>query len=141
MLLNLNKLAGSPAQTSQLSLSKRVPGHIKTPCTLACTLQVVRCDTYYLLTLHISGDLTITCQRCLGEFTTHYDNQTQLAWCQSDEVAEKLMAEHECLVGDSTKVDLVDIVVDELHLYGPEFHADPEECDRRIGDYLSKISN
>lgn len=80
--------------------------------------------------------LILTCQRCLGEFSYHYSNLTEVAVCDSDETAEKMMNQYDCLVS-TNQVDLQEIVTDELHLYAPEFHFDLNECDHGVDKFIS----
>lgn len=133
MMICLKTAAHQPAPTRvQLHLSERLPPHIISDCILDCEYLVQRCRDYYLLKLDVSGILTIQCQRCLGEFTHPYDNQTELAICRDEVTAENLMEQYECIASSQDEVDLASIVTDELHLYAPEKHAELIECTSKM---------
>lgn len=119
----------------RVSIHDRLPVFVKSPCELACDFQVEAHRDYYLLTLDVQGMLELTCQRCLGDFQYDYHNQSKLAVCRSEEVAEKLMASYECIVSEEGEVDLVEIITDELHLYCPEKHSELMACDVLIHQY------
>jgi len=128
MLLNLNKSINQSEQSVQVVISTRLPTHIQSPCNLTCRYDVKRADNYFLLTMAVSGELIITCQRCLQDFNYAYSNELDLAICPSDEVAEKLMSSYECVVAQSNQVDLSELICDELYLYAPQFHPNRSEC-------------
>lgn len=117
------------SRTVAIRIQERKPARVSTPCELTCVFQVEAYRDYYLLTLDVKGSMEVACQRCLANFQQDYTNQTILAVCSNDAVAETLMASHECIVAKDHQVNLVDIVADELHLYLPEKHADYSECD------------
>ncbi len=130
----------SNSQTAVLHVQERKPERAGAPCELTCVYKVENCSDYYLLTLEVSGMVEITCQRCLGAFHHDYLNQSNLAVCKDDDVAESLSARFECIVENHDKIDLMDIVSDELHLFLPERHLDIAGCDpetsRLIGDII-----
>ena len=117
-------------------LQERLPERIMRPCELTCTFHVVSYDDYYLLTLDIAGVLEVRCQRCLHGFQHDYCNQSILAVCASDTVAEGLMEHFECIVAENDQVDLLDILADELHLFSPEKHDDFTDCDTEISQLI-----
>ena len=45
-----------------------------------------------------------------------------------EELAETLMEEYECVVANHFNVNLEELIIDELHLYGPEKHMEGEPC-------------
>ncbi len=128
------KQAGS--QTVTIRVQERKPERVSAYCELTCVFKVEACSDYYLLTLDVSGALEIVCQRCLGDFKHAHINQTKLAVCANEAVAETLMASYECIVVKDYQVDLIDIVTDELHLFLPEKHPDFAGCDREISDLI-----
>lgn len=131
------KQAGS--QTVVVRIQERKPERISSPCELTCIFQVEACTDYYLLTLSVSGTLEIACQRCLGDFKHEYKNQTRLAICGSDVVANDLMASFECIVVNNYQIDLIDIVTDELYLFLPEKHPDIGGCDIEMSGLIGDI--
>ena len=131
------KQAGS--QTVVIRVQERKPERVSSPCELTCVFNVEACSDYYLLTLDASATLEITCQRCLAGFQHEHTNQTKLAICANEEVAETLMASFECIVVDNFQIDLIDIVTDELHLFLPEKHPDIAGCDLEMSGLIGDI--
>lgn len=132
MLLNLKH----SEQRQDILLEQRLPLFIKAPCQVDCAYQLQKEKGYYLLHMQVSGTLTIVCQRCLSDFTYDYANETVIALCDSDETAEKLMSDYECSVIVNGEVDLNHLILDELHLYAPQKHADLGHCDPLATNYL-----
>jgi uncharacterized protein len=116
----------------QLNLTERLPHQIISDCSLVCEYVVSRYPDYYVLTLDVTGELPMQCQRCLGEFAQPYKNHTTLAICTNESTAEKLMESYECIVSPQLEVNLNEIVTDELHLYAPEKHEELIDCTDKI---------
>ena len=132
MLVNLKTIDDLNEQQSQdIEIGARLPGHLRAPCIVHCQFDVKVFKNYYLLTLRSESLLTVICQRCLGEFSNPYKNQTELAVCDSDETAERMMHHYDCIVSDEW-VDLQALLTDELYLYSPEFHLNLELCDHEM---------
>lgn len=131
------KQAGS--QTVVVRVQERKPERVSSPCEVTCVFSVEACSDYYLLTLDVNATLEIVCQRCLGAFKHEHTNQTKLAVCANDEVAETLMTSFECIVVNHPQVDLIDIVADELHLFLPEKHPDIAGCDLEVSGLIGDI--
>ena len=127
------------SRTVQLSIQDRKPAYVTSPCEVTCEFTVEACKGYYLLTLNVSGSFEIACQRCIDDFHHHFENQTQLAVCSNDDVAETLKTSYECIVVNDYQVDLIDIVTDELHLFLPEKHPDPAECELEISGLIGEL--
>ena len=119
-----------------IKLQERLPEPIHSPCELSCDFHVVGYGDYYLLTLEVAGELTVSCQRCLQAFQHEYRNKSQLAVCVNDTVAEALMEHFECIVADDDQVDLADLLADELYLFSPEVHDDFASCDTEISQLI-----
>lgn len=126
----------SGQQRAVIKLQERLPERICNPCELTCDFRVASYDNYYLLTLDIAGPIDITCQRCLQLFPDDYYNQSKLAVCINDTVAESLMEHFECIVADDHQVDLADIVADDLHLFSPEKHYNSTDCSVEISQWI-----
>jgi uncharacterized protein len=124
-------------QQIPIVLTERLPSHVKSPCELKCQFHVEKHEEHYLLTLNVTGQVMITCQRCLSVFEYNYDNQTQVAICPNELVAEKLMSNYECIVTHSHEIELNDILTDELHLYLPEKHLNLSDCDPEMEQFMS----
>jgi uncharacterized protein len=116
-------------QTLVLHISERLPSCLCESAQVNCTFQVQSCTDFYLLSLSVKGDFTITCQRCLGNFKHALDYETQLAVCRREEMAESLMEQYDCIVSNNDQLDLLDVLTDELHLNLPEKHPDEMGCD------------
>lgn len=141
MLINLKTCAAkAEQQETKIELHERIPGHISLPCIADCCFFVDSFDNYYLMKLDIDVRLLITCQRCLHEFIHHYKNQTVLAVCNSDEMAEKLMAQYECVASHNNQIDLKELVADELYLYAPEFHLETSDCNSEVNQFINAES-
>ncbi|KTD22302.1 metal-binding, possibly nucleic acid-binding protein [Legionella lansingensis] len=137
MLINLKTLsAKAEGEHIVLELRERLPTHLISPCTVNCHFSVEKCNDYYLLHLNVESNLGIICQRCLQEFSYHYDNTSELAIVSCDEMADKLMEQFECVVADNNQVDLKELVTDELHLYIPELHAKSSDCDHNVDKFI-----
>jgi uncharacterized protein len=124
------------SQTVVLQLEKRLPDRLRAPCEVTCVFQAEAFSDYCLLTLTVSGEFTLTCQRCLGVFKQDYLNQTNLAVCVTDATANTLMADFECIVAVDNHIDLIEIVTDELNLWLPEKHSDVAACDDDIRAFI-----
>lgn len=124
MNICLKTQARQAAQQVTLIIQERLPSHIESVGPLTCKYQIELADNYYLLTLHVRGVLDIICQRCANVFRHDYDNETKLAVCANDAIAERLMEHFECIVACDNQIDLTEVVTDDLHLFSPEKHAD-----------------
>ncbi|STX28972.1 metal-binding, possibly nucleic acid-binding protein [Legionella beliardensis] len=137
MLIDLKTCAKTAEPESvQLELTERMPSRVAPPCLLSCSYAAKAMTNYFLLTLNVSGDITIECQRCLTQFLYNYNNSTTLAICDNDAQAEKLMDEYECIVTKNSLVNLVELITDELHLCSPEYHSDITKCDAEVSKFI-----
>lgn len=121
--------------TVVLALENRLPARVLNTCNISCTFQVQQASDHFLLKIETSGDVTVICQRCLDGFSYAYHNQTTLAVCPNNVIAERLMASFECIDGQET-IDLNEVVVDDLHLHLPEKHADISHCNPEINQLI-----
>ncbi|RUQ81885.1 YceD family protein [Legionella septentrionalis] len=124
------------AQSFAIRLDHRLPPHVDGVCQLVCDIQVEERNDYYLLSLQARGDVRIICQRCLTAFPFLYENQTQIAICSQDEIAERLMEQYECIVLPGSQVDLTEILIDDLYLFTPEKHENLEDCDVETRSFI-----
>ena len=136
-MLHLQELAKQGQQIETVTINERLPGFLHTPCELKVTYQVEAEDNFYLMHLRTIGELNILCQRCMQEFNFLYDNQTLIAVCRSDERAEQLLELYECIVSTNWQVDLLELIIDELHLYAPQVHPEIDDCDSEINKILT----
>lgn len=137
MLINLKISAlNSEAQHIDVEIMDRLPDFIEQPFLAHCDFTVQSSDDYYLLKLTVNSELTIVCQRCLQRFSHDYTNTTELAFFNSDELAETYINNYECIVIEEPQVDLIDLVTDEIHLYCPEMHLDHRDCDREVDQFI-----
>lgn len=137
-MLHLQEMAKQGQHVQNITVTERVPYFIVGPCELTATYSVEAEDDFYLIHLHTAGELTIICQRCLQEFVHPYENKTIIAVCRSDERAEQVLEFYECIVSSNWQVDLIELIIDELHLYVPQFHPEIEDCDDEVNDILTR---
>ncbi|CAM2891926.1 metal-binding, possibly nucleic acid-binding protein [Legionella steigerwaltii] len=135
-MLHLQEMVKHGQQTRTVILSERLPNFITTSCQLEVTYHVEAKEDFYLIHLHVKGILPIQCQRCLDEFNFPYDNMTVVAVCRNDERAEQILELYECIVSENLQVSLEDILIDELHLYAPQFHPEINDCSSEINQIL-----
>ena len=136
-MLYLQELAKQDAQQKQITVMERLPSFVAAPCQLNVGYQVEAKDDFYLIHLTVQGELTIICQRCMHEFQLSYKNPTTIAVARSDERAEQLLEQYECIVSTNWQVSLEDLVIDDLHLYAPQFHQEIKDCDQEINQFLT----
>lgn len=135
MLVNLKNFRAITPQNFTIELKERLPSYLG-PCVVNGCFSVENYANYYLMPLNVNANLTISCQRCLAEFGYHYSNETTIAICNSDEIAENLMNQYECVVSSDSHINLEDLLVDELYLYTSQFHPKAEDCDNEVGQYI-----
>lgn len=109
-------------------LQERMPTWVSAPCHLTCDLTVNAVDSYFLVTLEVFGQLTLTCLRCANEFQHEYKNLTTLAVCANDNAADALMDQYECIVQQDGRMNLKEVLTDDLYLFLPEKHLDSSLC-------------
>jgi uncharacterized protein len=136
MVINLKVAAKKGIEQSiTVDLRERLPENITGPCHLKCDYSVQSQGAYFLLTLKVSGQLALVCQRCLNEFTQAYSNETTLAVCSDDDVANQLMRNYECIVVNNAEVDIIELLTDELYLYSPLHHPEISDC-REVEQFI-----
>ena len=133
--LNTQAKQGSPGH-ADIDITERLPVYVRAPGHINCRYQVKKLDNYYLLIVDSTGDLTVVCQRCNQLFNYHYHHKTELAICDSDSMAEQLLEQMESVVIKNFKINLVDVLTDDLHLFVPEKHDDINLCHPDARDYL-----
>ncbi|KGP63923.1 metal-binding protein [Legionella norrlandica] len=136
-MIHLQELAKQGQQESEVALSERLPSFIRPVCHLKAIYHVEAKEDVYLIHLNVQGNLSIICQRCMDDFTVGYENSTVIAVCRNDERAEQLLSQYECVVSSNWQVDLNELIIDELHLYAPQFHSDFNECNSEINEILT----
>lgn len=137
-MLHLQEMVKQGSQNKTIMLQERLPNFITAPCHLHVTYQVEAKEDFYLISLHVTGELPLQCQRCLDEFNFPYDNKTVVAVCRNDERAEQILEHYECIVSANLQVNLEDVLIDELHLYAPQFHAEMSDCSNEINQILMR---
>lgn len=136
-MLHLQEMVKQGQQTKTVKLSERLPHFITSTCQLDVTYHIEVKEDFYLIHLHVKGTLPIQCQRCLDEFNFPYDNMTVVAVSRTDERAEQILEHYECIVSANLQVSLEDILIDELHLYAPQFHPNINDCSTEINQILA----
>jgi uncharacterized protein len=137
LMLHLPDSAKQAHQVKLVTLGERLPVFLSDPCHLTISYHVDANDGYYLIHMNVSGNLNITCQRCMEQFISYYNNDTTIAVCRTDERAEQLLEQYECIVASNWQIDLEELVIDELHLYAPPFHPEINDCDSEINEILT----
>lgn len=137
-MLHLQEMAKQGQQTQLYTLDDRLPVFLTIPCQLTATYHVEAEDDFYLIHLETESNLSIICQRCMQHFNYSYHNKTIIAVCRSEQRAEELLESYECIVASNWQVDLAEIIIDELHLYAPQFHPDINDCDSGINEFLTE---
>jgi uncharacterized protein len=127
-MLYLHDLKRQGQHSVALVLEERLPGYVLGPCHLSVRYQIAPGSDYYLLHLSVAGPLRLLCQRCMGEFGFSYENTTVVAVCQNEDRANELLSQYECIVSADGQVALNDLVIDELHLYAPQYHENLQAC-------------
>jgi uncharacterized protein len=136
-MLHLQELAKQGRQNQTLIVSDRLPAFLNGPCHLDLSYAIEAEDDFYLIHLSVKGQLSVVCQRCAQEFASSYDNQTTIAVCRTDERAEQILEQYESVVSANWQIDLMELVIDELHLYAPQFHNEISDCDSEINQILT----
>ncbi|MGL5741412.1 MAG: YceD family protein [Legionella sp.] len=136
-MLYLQEMVKQGQQNKTVTLRERLPYFITAPCELHVRYYVESEEYFFLIHLHVEGQLMIQCQRCLDDFNFPYDNHTVIAVCRNDERAEQLLEHYECIVSANSQLDLDDLLIDELHLYAPQFHPEINDCNREINQFLT----
>ncbi len=130
MNIDLKKkgLLGKPSLET-VFIDERLPSHITHAFELKCQYEVELKGDYYLLKLCEEAMLPITCLRCSQEFSYHYQQKTELVVCSNEKTAEKYQSLYDVIVAHDYLIDLKDILIDNLHLFSPQFHENIESCD------------
>ena len=136
-MFHLPDMAKQGQRNKTITISERLPHFVTKACELHVTYQVEAKDNFYLVNLHVNGELQLQCQRCLEEFNYPYDNNTVIAVCRDEERAEQLLEHYECIVSPNLQITLDDLIIDELHLYAPQFHPEITECSSEINQFLT----
>ncbi|HHJ0475419.1 TPA: DUF177 domain-containing protein, partial [Legionella pneumophila] len=136
-MMHLQELAKHGQQEKEVILNERLPSFVSPGCHLHASYHIEAKDDFYLIHLRVQGNLNSICQRCMENFTVCYNNSTVIAVCRSDERAEQLLSQYECLVSSNWQVDLNELIIDELHLYAPQVHPDINECANEINEILT----
>lgn len=136
-MLYLQELSKQGLQKQTITLSERLPKFLMGPCQLETGYEVKALEDFYLIHLHVKGLLSLQCQRCLDEFDFPYDNQTVIAVCHNDERAEQILDRYESVVSSNYQLSLEEVLIDELHLYLPQFHLKTSDCSSEINQILA----
>lgn len=122
----------------KIEISSRLPVFLQEPCQLDCAYQIIAEQDYYVLTMHLQGQLQCVCQRCLQVFQQGYDNTIRIAICTTELRAEQLMRDYECIVVPDGRCELETIALDELYFSAPSSHPQRDDCDAHIMEFLGK---
>ena len=143
MKLFLPKLAtSSEIVEMDFLIDKRLPPQATDPCQVHAVLKVHgKKEDYFRLDLSINGKLSIKCMRCMKTFDWLFDEAITVAVCDTEQKAEALMSEYECMVSHNYHIEPVDVITDSLNLMAPEIHPDLSACDLSdVKAYLSEYA-
>jgi len=91
----------------------------------------------YIINLEVKGELSLTCQRCLGEYKFDIDKQLDLIALNSiDNISNKEGEFEPVILDDSGKLDLYDIISDELILSIPQVPRHAVENCSEVSDVI-----
>lgn len=136
MQINLRSASKADWQTVTLVLNERLPERFILPCSVQCSYKVEVVDVYYLLHLQLHANLELVCQRCLGVFSSTYINDTIVAVCSSEEMAEQLLVHYESIVCENDQINLTEVLTDELILGAEQMHFSSKDCDKEAEQYI-----
>lgn len=75
----------------------------------------------YIIELDLKGDVSLTCQRCLNEYKFNIDKKLDLIALNSiDNISNREGEFEPVILDDSGKIDLYDIISDEIILSIPQ---------------------
>lgn len=137
-MLHLQEIVRQGQGSKTVNVKERLPRFMIAPSDLEVNYQVEAREDFYLVHLHVQGELLLQCQRCLSEFSYPYDNTTIIAVCRDDARAEQLLEQYECIVAPDFVINLKDLVIDELHLYAPPSHPEIADCSSEINQFLAE---
>lgn len=137
-MVYLQELVKYGQQTKTITLDSRLPDFIEAPVTLHVHYKAEVQEDFYLIHFQTNGILNLRCQRCMENYSYSYTNETIIAICRTEERAEKLLEHYECIVSTDFQVNVEDLLIDELHLYIPQFHPEITECNSEINQYLTE---
>ncbi|MGB9429064.1 MAG: YceD family protein [Gammaproteobacteria bacterium] len=82
----------------------------------------------------VQADLSLTCQRCFGKLGVPVTADFNLAWVRRAEEAARLPETYEPLISADGRVQLADVIEEELLLALPMVarHERPSECGKMI---------
>jgi len=95
----------------QIIVSERLPAVMCEPSMVQCSYSIHKKRSKYFFKMHLSGSIQLECQRCLSVWRYAYEN-------------EHILEEDELMIDAEMRIDLVDIVTDDLHLFLPEKHPE-----------------
>lgn len=108
--------------TLDVLLKDRLPTHIVSPCAIHCEWKLDSYSNHLILSLKLTADLNLLCQRCGQAFSYPFYHENQIAFCHNQNTLEKLLPEMDCLLIEELPGEITELITDELHLYVPEKH-------------------
>ncbi len=131
MKLDLKKKANHPTSIEEtIYLEERLPSYVSKGFELKFNYEVQSKGEFYLLKINERADVPVYCQRCMKEFIQEYHLETELAVCPNEQIAEKYQSLYDVIVASDLIVDLKEILIDNCHLFLPQFHQNIEDCDQ-----------
>jgi uncharacterized protein len=112
----------------QVILDERLPSYVLEPMEMTFSYEIEKEGPLYLLTIHEKANPKIQCQRCMEECTQLFEHTSKIAICGSDEIAQQYQSTHDLIVASDFIIEINDILIDDLHLYLPNFHKKIDQC-------------
>jgi uncharacterized protein len=132
------KLNLAQAVVDKVLMDERLPAHVVRSFEMNYRYDVQDKGEFYLLNIKENAMIPIYCQRCMQEFSCDYTLESELAICPSEQIAEKYQSLYDVIVVSDAMVDFKEILIDNLHLFSPQFHQTIEDCD---SEQLKLIQN
>jgi DUF177 domain-containing protein len=132
--LDLTRATHQPVRwtgTISIAAMSRLAAAIADTSGLASTeLQAMHDGGQVCVRGKVQADLVLTCQRCFGKLGFPVKTDFNLAWVRSEKEAAELPDLYEPLLSDSGRVNIAELIEDELLLTLPisAMHAKPQEC-------------
>ncbi|NBX84093.1 MAG: metal-binding protein [Gammaproteobacteria bacterium] len=109
-------------------LEDRLPSFVIEPIEMTFSYEVEKEGPLNLLTIHEKAYPKIQCQRCMEECSQPFEHTSQIAICSSDEIAQQYQSSYDLIVASDFILEINDILIDDLHLYLPNFHKKIDQC-------------
>jgi uncharacterized protein len=122
------KVNTSKNEAIKVVLDDRLPSYVIDSIEMTFSYEVEKEGPLYILTIHEKACPKIQCQRCMEECSQPFEHTSQIAICGSDEIAQQYQSAYDLIVASDFIIEINDILIDDLHLYLPNFHKKIDQC-------------